>query len=350
MRVSVQLAHTKEQYEQAFRLLQRSRKQLGFSSENENDLWVTKHHALPCTNTIVALRGGEVVGAITLFGESAFRLPLEEQADLSAFRHNLNGRVAEFSVVGCDQRDRDVLLALYHYALCFGSMYCHYDAFVTHVPQAWAREYAELLQYEPLLLKEKLPGMAFYRSARDGADFREALDGDFEFRFPEKKFFLVAHQSIEPKTLDYLFNQKTQLFENLTDLELRVLKNFYDHGDFAKVLPDRRLQLPFKKVPQSRRFAMNCEGYLCLGDGRRMHLQVLDVSREGLKIRTEDALPAGVYPLTLSIGITKQAEVIAATVWVDEMAQIAGLSVKSGDKNWLKLIEYLEQESLRVAA
>ncbi len=354
MRIRVQLAHTREELEAAFTLLQRSRQRLGLPTP-ATDLWVTKQHALPTTNTIVALDGLKIVGAISLFGESAFRLPLEEQADLSSFRANLAGRIAEFSVAGLEcpaNREKDVLLALYHFGLCFGSSYCDYEAFVTQVPQAWADRFREVLQYELLLLKEKVPGLTLFRSARDGADFRREFSPDFnaEFRFPEKKFFLVAHQSMEASTLDYLFNGRTDLFSRLTDLEIRVLKNIYDHGEFACITPDRKLALPFKQLPKNRRFPMNCEGFLCRGNGRRINLQVLDVSKEGIKIRASDPLPIGDYPLTLQIGVLKQSEIIAHTVWVDEEAQIAGLVVKSGDKKWAELIEYLEHDLLHAVA
>ncbi len=353
MRISVQLARTKEQYEQAFKLLQTSHQKVGFAHKGMvEDLWLLKQHALPSSNTIIALEKNKVVGALTLFGESAFRLPLEEEVDLSSFREDLSGRLAEISLVSAQSDDRNVLLALHHFALCFGATYCHYDAFVTKVPQAWSGDYLKNFGYEPLTIKEKLNGATFYRNAREGNDLQKQISKDVqvEYHYPEKKFFLVAHQSIEANTLDYLFNQKTQLFDGLTDLELRVLKNFYDHGDFAKVLPNRSLNMPLKKTPKYRRFPMNCEGYLCLADGKRIHLQVLDVSREGIKIHTEENLPDGVYPLTLSIGIMKQAEVIANTIWSDDIAQISGLSVKSGDNNWQQLIEYLEQESLKTAA
>jgi hypothetical protein len=354
-RVHVQLARSKDEFEQAFRLLQKSRRELGFTQPEEGEIWVVKQHALPSSNTIVALEGNQVVGALSLFGENSFQLPLETQADLTAFRENLSGRIAEFSVPAVAESHRDgndVLLALYHYALCFGSTYCHYDAFVTHVPRQWADRYTKLLSYEPLLLKEKISGAALYRSARDGADFRKNFREGFEatFGFPEKKFFLVAHQSMEADTMDYIFNEKTGLFERLSDIELRILKNIYDHGEFARVLPDRALNLPFKKLPQQPRFPMNCEGYLSRENGKHVNLEVLDVSKDGLKIRTEGAIPPGSYPLTLFIGVMKQAEIIAATVWIDEITHIAGLIVKSGDGNWRDLIEYLERESLKVAA
>jgi hypothetical protein len=358
VQVTVQLARTQNEHESALRLLHGGRKEIGFTPgpAEPADLWLTKHHALPSTNTVVALEGEEVVGALTMFGESAFRLPLEAQADLTSFRRNLEGRVAEFSYPALHpaaSATPDVLLALYHFALCFGGSYCHYDAYVTQVPTRWAERYQELLRYERLLVREKIPGMALYRTAREGADFRQAFSPGFEarFRYPERKYFLVAHQSFDPQTLHYLFNQRTRLFESLSDLEIRVLKNYYDHGEYAQALPERRLVLPFEKVPVHRRFPMSCEGHLRQRNGRQVSLQMLDASREGMKVRSSEPLQAGiVYPVILQVGVMKQAEVIARCVWVDEAANVAGLQVKSGDRTWQRLIEYLECDFLRAVA
>jgi hypothetical protein len=356
--ISVQLANSQNDFEEALILMHGGRNQMGYASpsEQEEGLWLTKHHALPSTNIIVAKIKGEVIGALTLFGESAFHLPMEEQADLSLFRQNLEGRVAEFSLPGLKpewRENKDLLLALYHFALCFGTAYCHYDAFITQVPEDWGMRFRETLRYEPLLLKEKIPGLTFFRSAREGADFRAGFSDGFqpEFHFPERKFFLVAYQSLEPEVLRYLFAERTQLFERLTDLEIRVLKNYYDEGAYAEVLPNRALVLPFKEVPAHRRFPMNCDGHVCEDNGRRISIQVLDVSRDGLKIRTSEPLmPGKSYPVTIQIGVRKQSELIAASVWVDSDAHIAGVQVKSADQNWQAMIEYLERYFLRVAA
>lgn len=358
MPVTIQLARTQNEHEAALRLLDRGRKEIGFTPgpPEAEGLWLTKQHALPSTNTVVALDGETVVGALTVFGESAFRLPLEAQADLTAFRRSLEGRVAEFSHPGLTPaagENPDVLLALYHFALCFGGSYCHYDAYVTQAPTRWAERYQGLLRYERLLIPEQIPGIALYRTAREGADFRQAFTPGFQarFRFPERKYFLVAHQSLDPATLHYLFNQRTRLFESLSDLEIRVLKNYYDHGEYAQALPDRALRIPFAKVPAHRRFPMNGEGHLRRGNGRQANLLLLDASREGLKVRCSEPLQVGiVYPVTLQVGIRCQTEVIARCVWYDEAANVAGLQVRSGDRSWERLIEYLECDFLRAVA
>jgi hypothetical protein len=350
VRVYLQLAQTKHQHEQALKLLRKTYEKTDTLSE-QTDLWITKFHALPSTNTAIALKGDTVIGAITLFGESPFRLPCENKNKMDLSQHNLGARVAEISAPGfLEKPSDDLLFALHHFINCFGASFCHYDAFVSTPGAEWQNFYQRNLGFETLSPQNDTK--IFFRNARESEDYRKKVNNlQVEYFFPEKKFFLVAHQSMSAETLDYLFNQKSKLFDSLTDLEVRVLKNIFDHKDFSKVFPDRRITLPYRKEAQSRRFAMNCEGYLCRENGKKVQLQVLDVSREGIKIQTEDPISrTGTFPLTISIGVMKQAEVIAEVVWCDEVAQIAGLVVKSGCHNWKQLVEYLEKESSKIVA
>lgn len=354
--MEVRLAQTKEEFESAYHLIQKSRVLAGLGQASD-ELWLTKHHALPSTNTIVAIHKGEVIAAVCLVGDSSFHLPMEDSVKLDNFRLNLVGRVAEISMVGIHsnwERDKNVVPALFHYAVCFGSTYCDYQAFVLQATNLWRNHWAEKLQLETLLTSgSSVQGLlALNLNTHEGVDFRKLIeDVQVQFRFPEKKIFLVAQQSMPPEIMNYLFNVKTNAFSKLNDNDLRVLKNIYDFGEYAKILPDRPLAMPYKQLPKRPRFPMNCEGYLCNGSGEKIHLQVLDVSREGLKVRTEDNLKLGEsYPLTLAIGVNKLSEVIASAVWCDELAQIAGLQVHSGDVQWQQLIEHLEKNYLKPAA
>lgn len=351
----IQLAQTKRHFEQALALLNESNGPC--EDPALRGLWLLKQHALPSTNTIVAIHDDKVVGAVTLFGENPFLLPLEQWANLSSYKENLGGRLAEISAPGFApgyKDDTNLLLALYHFTVCFGSTYCHYESFLTHAGQDWAGRYSKLLHFEPLNVKEKREGLCLALNPRDSGDYRQQFTKDFqpEFKFPEKKFFLVAHQNIKPEVMNHLFNERTRLFETLNDFELRVLKNIYDYGDYAKTLPKRSTEAAaYKRLPQNRRFPMDCEGYLRGDKGKQVHFVVEDVSKSGLKLRTDELLkPGQVHALTISIGVMKQTEVIARAVWVNEMSQTVGFEISSGDKNWAKLIEYLEKDFLFQAA
>jgi PilZ domain len=355
--IRVHLAQSRQDFESALELLQVSREQwlAAKPAVETKGLWLTKHHALPSTNIIVATLKNRVIGAICIFGDNPFLLPFENGNSQTSFRSNLAGRVAEISLPGLHpsfSESRDLVFALYHFALCFGAIACHYDSFVAEAPANWTNAFAGVLGYQSVM-ELKNGNRLLYLNVRESPDLRRYFGSSFQatFHFPEKKFFLVALQTMSPDVFHYLFNERTHLFSELTDLELRVLRNVYDFGEYAKALPERSLKMPFKRVPKDPRFPMNCEGYLTDRRGDRVHLQVLDVSRGGLKVRAEQVLqPGACYALTLYVGVREKSEIIADAVWSDEIAEISGLRIHSGDENWSKLIRYLEKDYLRSVA
>ena len=352
--IHIQLAETAAEFESALQLLQTARHMLGLTEPRETGpMWLLKQHALPASNTIVALLDGRVVGAICLFGDSPFRLPTESRLDLKSLRRNLEGRLAELSVAAFDPdyaENRDLLFALYHFAFCFGATYCNYDGFVTEASSQWAEQFAKDLGfsalYEPFEGRQML-----YLNSREAADLRPASESAFraDYHFPEKKFFLVAHQNMGPTVLNYLFNERTQLFNALTDADLRVLRNIYDWGEYARLLPNREPPNALKKAPRFPRFPMSCEGFLVNENGAHENVQLLDVSREGLKIRIAQLPDKGAsYVLTLFVGVNRKTELIAHTVWIDKRGAVAGLEIRSSDAEWAQLLAYLEKDYLRV--
>lgn len=341
-KIQVRLAQSKDEFESAYGLLQASRANW---CANKGNLWLIKQHALPSTTTIIALERDRVVGAICLFGENPFRLPMEENKNLSSLRENEQCRLAEISYPGIENEDENILYALFHYVREFGSSYCHFEKFVFTAPESWTNKYKHNLG-----LKSEDNSIYTLNPNEDhnySAHYKNAFK--VEFLYPEKKFFLVAHQSMSADVLDYLFKKKTNLFNELNDLEIRVLQCIYNYGDYIKVIPNRKSKDKIVQ-PKHRRFPMNCQGELKAADGEIINLMVMDVSREGIKLKTEEPMVVGeVCTLYISIGVMKKTELIGRVIWVDEANQIAGLEVKSGDKNWARLIEYLEKDFLLCA-
>ncbi len=337
--IQMRLAQSEADYRAAHQLLQSARGQSGLAHDSGAKYWLLKQHALPSTGTLIATAKGEVLGAICLFGESPFGLPIEAHHPLAGLRSQLTGRTAEISFPAVKTGHEDLLLPLYQLALKFGSTFCLYEHFVTEVPtSAWkqlensgflselSRSKHILALCSPILAESPLP---------------------CKVEFPEYKFFRTAHQHMPPDVYAQLFPK--EFFEKLSDSELRVLKNIYDFSDYARSLPNRGLQVG--TCPKSRRFPLSCEGYLVLAAGEKLHVLVLDVSRQGLKIRSEEPLEAGhSYPLNLSVGLMKQTELIASVIWVDELSQTAGLQVQSGDGNWQELLDYLETSGSKTVA
>lgn len=348
--VSIRLAHTSAEFESAFALLQKSREQWKLSAPGEpGEIWLLKHHALPTTNTIIAVEGQQIIGALCLFGESPYLLPMESHMDLGPFREDFEGRLAEITIPGLAPdygENQELVAALFHFAHEFGAYHCQYNGLVLEAPPAWAAKFAATIGYENVYQPAPDRQVLFAKPV-EGAPFTSP-NLPLNFEFPEKRYFLIAHQSMSPKVLDYLFNKRTQVFASLSDFDLRVLKNIYDYGEYSSKLPDTKSPLPEKKVPRHPRFPMNCEGFMISDDGERLHVQLLDVSREGLKLRSPEGIDnKASYMLTLVVGVNRKTELIARTVWADQQSRIAGLEIKSGDDNWIQLIDYLEKDSMR---
>ena len=334
--LSIKIAKEKQELSEAFQLLE------------HHGLAPSKHHTLPSTSLIIASHKGTVVGAACLYGESPFLLPLEKKLSLQSFRAQCNGRIAELSPVALSGDFRsppELARAIHYFAACFASSFCHYEYLLScpnPTENAWLQE---ALGYNPLLASDLRREKCFALNLCEMKEAKNTLPSGVRFEFPEKRFFLVNHHVMTPELLDEFFNKKYALLETLSDAELRVLKNIYDFGEYAPILPKRESMKQYKRVPKAKRFEMSCDGFLHLPNSKRIHFQVVDVSDGGLKITAEDILdPGASYALNISIGVMRNTEVIARVVWVNQDRMQIGLEVQSADRNWQRLIRYLEEE------
>lgn len=347
--ITVRLAQSRSEFENALRLLYQSRQQWGYRNpgSGEQQLWVLKQHAVPGTKVIVALQAGQVVGALCVFGDGPFRLPVESHCDLTLLRRRVGGPIGELSLPALHPElghAQDTQLMLYQFAFFLCSSQSEYRAFVSELPAAWVKRNAHLLKCETT--QASMSGLRLLLlNARIGRDFRADLSGALSavFQFPEKKAVTQAEPPMPPEVMDHIFNERTQLFAHLNDFDLRLLKELYGSGGCAGILARQSVASPDPSHPRHPRFHLSCDGYFLSESGAREHLQVLDVSREGLKIFVSKPLGEGEpYALTVHVGARTSSELIASAVWTDVEAEVAGLRVHSSDRTWAELIAALE--------
>ena len=162
--------------------------------------------------------------------------------------------------------------------------------------------------------------------------------------FPDRKFFRVCDTVLTPEIVEDLFINRSNVLNELSDPELRALRNIYGFGPIATLLPYRNSQEYFEKQPRFQRFDVDCDGFLVLPDSRTVNFTVQDVSVKGLKIRTDQPLPAGTtYVMHINTGVWRQSEVIARAVWAKD--ECVGLELENVDKIWLEMIEHLKDAS-----
>lgn len=357
MKLTVRLAQGKNEFEAALRLIQSARKRWLEWAESETEIWLPKQLALPSSNLIVALDSkSKVVGAVALIGDNPFFLPSAHETRFSNLRRSLDKqRFAELSFFGIEKahlkQEANITCALHRFALFFGATYCQYQLFIHSAKRHWFSYYGPILGLNEIREAQEGEKVGSFQETSNSPDVESLLSQlQVDFIYPEKKYLLLVHESLTPEVFEHLFVKSSNFFHTISDFELRVLKNIYDFGPFSQLLPKRDLGIPLKKMPKSRRYALNCEGFLRMPDGTEQNLHVLDVSKDGLKIHHEEELPPGCHSLVLYVGLKKRAELIVNTVWSDETAKISGFEVKSGDANWLKLVATLEEVEKSLAA
>ena len=147
---------------------------------------------------------------------------------------------------------------------------------------------------------------------------------------PRRSFSLFSHQSMPPSVMNYLFNEKTQVFAQLTDAELRVLKKYLRlwrlrAGDSRS--PESPAAESRKRCPRHARFQMNLRRLSHHQRGRKDPVQRARRFSRGPESAAGRAARRRLrcYAMKLCVGVLSESEIIASVVWEDGKARIAGL-------------------------
>ena len=113
--LTVKVATTVDEHEQACRLMHAAYTQHGYIQPHASGVWVTPHGLLPSTFVFVAKRGPEVVGTMSLIVDSELGLPMDKAyaAELAPLRAERR-RIAEVGAlcVAPGHRRRGIALLL----------------------------------------------------------------------------------------------------------------------------------------------------------------------------------------------------------------------------------------------
>jgi hypothetical protein len=104
---------------------------------------------------------------------------------------------------------------------------------------------------------------------------------------------------LTPELIDYFFNERTQVFANLSDRKKALLHLIYDLPDYIKVLPPLPEQLRDLKVRRHQRFSVKCPARLQYPENSLEHnpvaVEVREVSRYGFQARSHVAIQPGIW-------------------------------------------------------
>lgn len=365
------LARTKNELESAFRLLHDAYVEMGYMDPTESGLRVSKHHTLPSTSTLIAVNeSGEVVATVSVIRQGLFNLPIEEIHDCSSLKKK-GKRLSEISALAIRKDYRRGKISLLFYLQKYLYEYCvHYfgtDIMLMTTIAEWAEFYDAILGFERMNKKPKpygvvkdTPAVSLYGNLRELYDMALLRYGRKppaknlfhffirhkvkEFEFPDRTLFRTSDPVMTPELLNYFFNEKSDVFENLTDFEKYCLRSLYSDKSYEDIIPTpaREYELPTQRAT---RHDVDCIGRLDLAD-RTVRMKVKNVSETGFNAYLEDDVRFDPLSATIGIGDLVVTQIRAIPVW-SKADKEYGFQILEKTSAWHELIHSLEHELLQ---
>jgi len=320
----LKVAETKEELEACFQLLHDAYVKVGFMKPDPSGLRVTIYHALPTTTTLLAKYDGRVVGTLSLIRDSALGFPMQKIFNIKKIRL-AGGNIAEISALAVHARFQalggvilfPLIKTMYEYATrLFDTRHLVIAVNPRHIG------FYESILYFRRLKKNAVKNYDFVNGAPAvGAhlDLQEALEvfkKNYEkkeptknlYRYfvelvmpnivwPDKRFFTTNDPVMTPELLDYFFNQKTQLFANLSNHEKALLHTIYDLPAYRAVLPafsPEKESTSDRRRRRHKRFSIRCPGKLVIRESGKSHrIEIVECWSSGFKARSKAALQVG---------------------------------------------------------
>lgn len=378
-RLELKIADTQEELEACFRILHDSYVAAGFMQPHPSGLRVTIYHALPTTTTLCAKWDGQVIGTISMIREGVFGFPLQSVFNLSQVRAQA-GRIAEISALAIDPRFRATGGRILFPLMKFMYAYCR-DFFDTrHLVIAVNPNKIEL--YESLLHFERLQARVVdnydfangapavgatldlqmapdrFQSTYGGKRLRKNLHHYFveaelaNIRLPQRRFFTTNDPVMTPALMDYFFNQRTQVFDTLTDRQRLLLRSIYDRPEYRAVLPAPSAGAQdLLSLRQHQRFSIRCPARLLVRSYDTVlvyPLQVIELSLHGFQAECSLPLPEGTRgSVEVDLGENEAAVVDASAVRRQDSGGLVsyGFSVPRPDLAWQRCVQALQNGS-----
>ena len=372
-RLVLKIAETREELEACFKLLHDAYVASGFMTPDPSGLRVTIYHALPTTTTLCAKLDDQVVGTLSLIRESAIGFPLQRIFDLSSVRAR-EGNIAEVSALAIHPRFRRTGGTILFPLMKFMYGYCTTFFDTRHLVIAVNPRHIEM--YESLLYFRRLtanvvenydfvngaPAVGatldlqlapeILRQAYAGKPLRRNLYNYFvetlpNIQMPNRRFYTTNDPVLTPELIDYFFNQRTQVFANLSDRKKNLLHLIYDLPEYRAVLPPLPPQTIDAQVRRHRRFSVKCPARL-IGEpvDKDILIEISEVSRYGFRVRSDHAVPTGIW-LTAIVQLGSQESSRLTVQAVQEVSRddyhYYGFRIGEPDLVWRKFVTALYQ-------
>lgn len=377
-RLELKVADTQQELEDCFRILHDAYVASGFMKPSPSGMRITMYHALPTTTTLCAKYDGRVVGTMSMIREGVFGFPLQSVFDLTAVRSK-QGQIAEISALAVHPDFRKTGGAILFPLMKF--MYEYSTAYfdTRHLVIAVNPDKIEL--YESLLFFERLqestvdeydfangaPAVGatldlpiakeLFRRVYGKRKARKDLYSYFvqlrlpNIKLPRRRYFTTNDPVLTPAILDYFFNQKSRVFEELDDRRKALLWSIYDQPEFRAVLPMlSESATGFHPMRKHQRFSLRCPAELQLrlgSDSRSIVMTVIEISLSGFQAQSSLEIPVGAEgSVKVELGVRDSAtlDVRVMRHHRTDTGEYYGFKLDEPDEVWRRAVSALETE------
>jgi hypothetical protein len=359
-----------EEMRQAFRLVHDSYVQARFMDPSASSFRITKHHLLPTSTVLVAVKGGQVIGTMTVVQDGPFGLPIDAIADLSKERA-VRARIAELSslAVHPDLRDgrAQILFSLTKFMFEYATRQLGVDLLVAAVNPRHADFYEGILLFERIHRQT----VARYDFVRGNPAVTLALDlsaaparyrdvyGSFPphrnlyeyylrsrfpgFEFPPRKYFQAFDSGMTPELLQELIDGQLALLESLSSRERSHLNDIYRAAPFDSLLSPLR-KTSFWVRRRETRFPVIGRGRAKQRHSGGLEVTMLDASAHGFRVHSIFPLRVGErYSLLMAIGPSEVVSLEAEVTWSDGR-RAYGFRLENPPRPWMAFLRHLRRE------
>lgn len=376
LRLELKIAESKQELEDCFRILHDAYVGSGFMKPDTSGMRITEYHALPTTTTLCAKYDGRVVGTISMIREGVFGFPLQAIFDLEAVRTK-GGNIAEISALAVHPEFRKTGGAILFPLMKFMHQYCVEYFDTRHLVIAVNPEKIEL--YEALLFFERLQEMpvdrydfangapavgatldlrsaaSVFKAGYKGCVDRKNLHKYFfqtnlkNIKLPPRRYHTTNDPVMTPELLNYFFNEKSQLFDSLSDRKKSLLWSIYSMVEYRRYLPmltgTGQATHPLRK---HQRYSIRCPATVKFVDHegeRSFVLHIIEISLSGFQVESKLELPLDRFGIaTINLGVN-ECSVVNVTVKrrkITSEGLFFGFEIQEMDSVWRDCVAALE--------
>lgn len=362
----IKVADTQEELSEAYRILYEAYLEYGYQEANPTQMRIVKYFALPTSTTIVAKVDGRVIGTTTFIRKSAMGLPMEREFDLT---HVVPGgaSVAEISSLAIDSAYRHkrgtIFFPLCAYLFQYVKRYLSVDYAAIAVNPAWSDFYEGVLLFSKLHRRvvgrydfaNGAPAVGMIVATSDWSERFAAAYGDKPLsqnvhallhktdlpcmEWPERIYRKAMDPVLTPEMLHHFFVKNSSVLEELNDLDLQVLRNFYSDPSYDSIF--QRQVAGFR---DNIRYTVNLRAMTEKSEVTRVH----DVSSVGVRIHS--FVPEReTFSLRVHVADRMYSSLKVKVIWTNPQDRSAGLQILESDSTWRDYLLYLHRDLQRKA-